>query len=113
MGTFKAGKWLSLFGSHSKECAQNWSGLAGCGACGTPPLRARCWDIPKAFQRTDKPARKLGGAAKSSYETPVSSAEHPYPKDEGTGNTAEARPHPDGARNPPPDYPQPNTNCSD
>jgi hypothetical protein len=69
--------------------------------------------MPNASERSDKTARKLGGGAKSSNETPVSSAEHPNPKDVAAGNTAATRPHPDGARNPPPDYPPPNTNRSD
>jgi len=69
--------------------------------------------MPNASDRGDKPARELGGGAKSSNETPVSSAEHPNPKDVSAGNTPETRPHPEGARNPPPDYPPPNTNRSD
>jgi hypothetical protein len=69
--------------------------------------------MPNASERSDETARKFGGGVKSSNETPVSSAEHPNPENDVAGNTAETRPHPDGARNPPPDYPPPNTNRSD
>lgn len=54
--------------------------------------------MPIASDRKSKAAHEHGGAAKSSGETPVSSAENPNPKKGGTGNTAETRPHPDGAR---------------
>lgn len=54
--------------------------------------------MPIASDRTSKSEREAGGAARSANETPVSSAEHPNPKKGGTGNTAETRPHPDGAK---------------
>jgi len=54
--------------------------------------------MPTASDRRATSAKKLGDAARSSNETPVSSAEHPNPKHDGIGNTAETRPHPQGAK---------------
>jgi hypothetical protein len=54
----------------------------------------RCRGMPNAMDRSSKVAKSLGGAATSSNETPVSSAENPDPKDGGGGNTAATRPRP-------------------
>jgi hypothetical protein len=54
--------------------------------------------MPNAMDRSTKVAKEFGGAAKSSNETPVSSAEHPSPEDDGTGNTPATRPHPRGGK---------------
>jgi len=54
--------------------------------------------MPIASDRKSKSERELGGAARFSNETGVSSAENPNPKKGGTGNTAATRPHPDGAK---------------
>jgi hypothetical protein len=54
--------------------------------------------MPTASDRKSKSEKELGGAARSSNETGVSSAENPNPKLDGTGNTATTRPHPDGAK---------------
>lgn len=50
--------------------------------------------MPNAKDRSSKVAKSLGGGAKASNETPVSSAENPNPKDDGTGNTKSTRPNP-------------------
>lgn len=50
------------------------------------------------MNRSTDVAKSLGGAAKSSSETPVSSAEDPAPVDDGTGNTPSTRPHPSIAK---------------
>lgn len=50
--------------------------------------------MPNASDRSGKVGKSLGGGAKSSNETPVSSAENPNPKNDGTGNTPATRPHP-------------------
>ncbi len=54
--------------------------------------------MTSATERSSKAARKLGGAATSSNETPVSSAENPDPADDSGGNTRETRPRPTGPR---------------
>jgi len=54
--------------------------------------------MPIASDRKSQSETEHGGAAKSTNETAVSSAENPNPKKGGTGNTAETRPHPDGAK---------------
>jgi hypothetical protein len=54
--------------------------------------------MPTASDRKSKSERELGGAARSSNETGVSSAENPNPRSDPAGNTAATRPHPDGAK---------------
>lgn len=53
--------------------------------------------MTNATNRSIDAAKSLGGAAKSSNETSVSSAENPAPDSDGNGNTAMTRPHPAGA----------------
>lgn len=50
-----------------------------------------------APDRSSEAAKGLGGAAASSSETPVSSAENPSPEADPSGNTPATRPHPSGA----------------
>lgn len=54
--------------------------------------------MPGASERSTKAAKSLGGGAKSSNETPVSSAENPNPGNEEGGNTRETRPTPSGGK---------------